>query len=205
MTSCHKNIAQLAAVLLLVSQTVFAQSEAIKVHGDWTIVVKDPDGAVVSQHAFKNALVPPGSNALAYALSGRARTGTWSIWLQGLSGPCRNLFSNSSACEIWEPADNGMPTSTHPQVTVSLTREMVGSTVKLQGVLRMPAATGPPLGSITQVSTLLTLCGPAQDATPCTRHTQGASHNFFSQKAFDVPIQITFQQLIEVTVVLSFQ
>ena len=46
-------------------------SEGIKVHGDWTIEIRNPDGTVASRHVFKNALVPGGGDTALARLLGR--------------------------------------------------------------------------------------------------------------------------------------
>jgi hypothetical protein len=42
--------------------------EGIKVHGHWTIELRDPDGTIAGHHEFKNALVNQGAQALAALL-----------------------------------------------------------------------------------------------------------------------------------------
>ncbi len=57
--------------------------EGIKVHGDWTIVIRNPDGSVALRHEFKNALAV-GFNAdrlLAQFLAGDMVPGHWGILL----------------------------------------------------------------------------------------------------------------------------
>lgn len=43
--------------------------EGIKIHGHWSIVIKNPDGSVASRHEFENALVSSGSDMLAQLLA----------------------------------------------------------------------------------------------------------------------------------------
>ena len=53
--------------------------EGIRVHGHWTIVIENPDGAVVSQHEFENSLVNTGPDLLAQLLARMATPGAWEI------------------------------------------------------------------------------------------------------------------------------
>jgi hypothetical protein len=66
---------RVAAVLILIVFTSASnlnaqprQQEGIKVHGHWTIEVRDPDGRLVERRQFENALVPTGAGVLARAL-----------------------------------------------------------------------------------------------------------------------------------------
>jgi hypothetical protein len=208
MIKTHAAAAMLCVgVLLLVPQLGFAQSEGIKVHGDWTIVVKEPDGTVVSRHEFQNALKPSGKTALAGLVSGQARFGTWEVWLQGVGGPCGLSAQSSDMCRVMEEADQPLGSSSNFFYT--LTRTAVDSTVKLEGTARMRTAnagddsTGIDIGNINTVVTRVVRC--QAEATPCTMQTPGASVHFFTEKILTNPIPVTSRQLIEVKVVLSFQ
>src|SRR5439155_9641455 len=62
-------------VLALGGVTAGAQKpgDGIKVHGHWTIDVRNPDGALASHNEFENALEPGGASALS-GLLGRSST-----------------------------------------------------------------------------------------------------------------------------------
>lgn len=69
------------------------QHEGVKVHGHWTIEVRNPDGKLVSHTEFENALVQPGgAENLAAMLLGGVVVGGYVIDLgsdtTGLKGPC---------------------------------------------------------------------------------------------------------------------
>ncbi len=55
--------------------------EGIKIHGHWTIEVKNPDGRLVTHREFENSLAPAGAGAslLAAILGGVATPGSWMI------------------------------------------------------------------------------------------------------------------------------
>lgn len=89
-----------------------ASHEGIKVHGHWTIEVRNPDGSLVRYVEFENSLDPGfsytgsvagspivqvhgGADYLAALLAGRAATPTWAIRLAGPAG-ISNLFPAST-------------------------------------------------------------------------------------------------------------
>jgi len=53
--------------------------EGIKVHGHWTIEVRNPDGSVVTHREFENALTSIGSNFLLQILSLQVTPGGWQV------------------------------------------------------------------------------------------------------------------------------
>src|SRR6185295_728382 len=76
--------------------------EGIKVHGHWTIDVKNPDGSLVSQYVFENALED--GTILSQMLSRTKVPGEWGVYLwqvgSGLRKPCPSYFNG--ACVIGE-------------------------------------------------------------------------------------------------------
>src|SRR5438093_5811943 len=74
--------------------------EGIKVHGHWTIDVRNPDGRLVTHREFENALTPDGGNTLAKIFGRINMPGLWQILL------------NSSPDSIgpWGPNTNGWMT-----------------------------------------------------------------------------------------------
>ena len=75
--------------------------EGIKVHGQWIIEVRNPDGTVVTRREFENALVTPG--LLALILGRQNSVGLWLVVLCPPSGslPCPPNFVGV----LLEPAD----------------------------------------------------------------------------------------------------
>src|SRR5215470_17852538 len=55
--------------------------EGIKVHGDWTIVIRNQDGTVASRHEFKNALA--NFAILPQILAHGGSVGRWEVDLYG--------------------------------------------------------------------------------------------------------------------------
>ena len=115
-----------AALIAAVSgPPVLAQQEGVKVHGHWTLDVRNPDGTLAASRDFENALVTSaavgqGEFALASVLAGTARAINWQIFLTNFSSatpddwsgrfpaalysgimPCRSDYP----CVIMDPAD----------------------------------------------------------------------------------------------------
>lgn len=66
-------------------------SGGIRVHGQWTIVVRNPDGTVAARRQFENSATFGGVSLLAHILSRTFVPGAWFIVLgndQGAAGPC---------------------------------------------------------------------------------------------------------------------
>jgi len=60
-------------VLVCFAVTVHADSEGIKIHGSWTVIVTNPDGSVAQELMFENALDGEGKAMLNSLLTGRNR------------------------------------------------------------------------------------------------------------------------------------
>lgn len=58
-------------------------ASGIKVHGHWTIDVRNPDGKLVRHEAFENQLVSGGDALIANLLNGVYSSGAWVFWLGG--------------------------------------------------------------------------------------------------------------------------
>src|SRR5450432_2056893 len=84
------------------SEPAGGPKEGIKVHGHWTIDVRNPDGKLVSHRDFENALTIDGATLMALIL-GRVNTPyQWAIILaHSAFGPCGIGFP----CLIVEPND----------------------------------------------------------------------------------------------------
>ena len=67
------------------------EQEGIKVHGHWTLVVKNPDGTVADKRDFENSLDIGGMAVLEEMLGGTVSPGAWAVSLgnrSGGTGPC---------------------------------------------------------------------------------------------------------------------
>src|SRR2546423_1698687 len=79
------------------------QQEGIKVHGHWTIEVRNPDGTLVTHREFENALTPGGAMLLGLFLSRNKTPGLWRIHLGG-ANTAIDPFGGVGA-NIYEPAE----------------------------------------------------------------------------------------------------
>jgi hypothetical protein len=94
--------------------------EGIKVHGDWTIEIRNPDGSLDSRHEIKNALA--GGQQLLAGLLGNVYTDLgWGVWLWGVAG------GNCNPCAV----------SVTPNVPVDAQGRPVG-TLELSGSETVP-------------------------------------------------------------------
>src|SRR6185295_16924698 len=77
--------------------------EGIKVHGHWTVDVREPDGKLVSHREFENALASAGASPLAQLLTHSFSVIAWAVYLEALSpdpDPCNLLGGNPAPCQI---------------------------------------------------------------------------------------------------------
>ena len=150
--------------------------DGIKVHGRWTIEVRNPNGSVAGRHEFNNALIFSGGQILARLLQGNSPRGLWMVHF-GFppSTPCP-----PANCRLQEP---GIPFDSDGALSVAIVGNL-DNEVKLTGSLTAIAN-----GVIDTVTV-------SQYLNP--------NITVFSQKALTTPIQVVAGQSIAVTVVYSF-
>jgi len=172
--------------------------EGIKLHGHWTIVIKNPDGSVASRNEFENALYPGGGDyILAALLSRSASIGFWGVVLDGPTGarPCV-LSGAQAACEISET--NG-PQLTGPQIFTNLSIQRTGD---LHGVVLSGSATSANGGQIASVESHLLYCDPSVVPSACWGF--GASSREITSHTLTAPIAVQAGQIMQVTVTITF-
>lgn len=176
----------LALAALAIVQPVRAQqgsAEGIKVHGRWTIDVRNPDGTLASHNEFDNALTLDGRQVLAGLLSRFWQAGEWRITLfNGLAqpNPCGGV------CVLNEHVGPGAPGLGELGINLALdTSGRPTGTFNLSGATQ--ATTG---GLIDWVATIQV---PA-----------GFGFKIFTEHQLAAPITVTPNQIIQVTVVFSF-
>jgi len=210
------------------------EHEGIKVHGHWTIEVKNPDGKLVSHTEFENALVQPeGAKTLAYLLLGIEVPGGYLVTLTNGAatgtGPCGALANGNTSCNLLGsllspapatfidesshcgfggPAHNAV-TATGPCYPLSIGTANGGVGLSISGTAVASTAT-----SITDVYLYPVLCndpggrnsiGGATDSPNGCAESEGAASTF-THATLQTPVPITVAgQLIAVTVQLSFQ
>jgi hypothetical protein len=87
------------------------QREGIKVHGHWTIEVRNPDGSLASRTEFENSLMGGGQETLVRLLARQAalQTETWFIDLEGTPQPCSDAQQQPIKCTIRELSGSPPP------------------------------------------------------------------------------------------------
>jgi hypothetical protein len=168
--------------------------EGIKVHGHWSIVIKNPDGSVASRHEFENALAAPGGSALLTQIM--ARAGTPGFYVVSLinsqvgASPC-----GSTACTVSEP---GTVTATSTNLTVTATANPFAAV--LQGSFQASSA-----GDINEVRSFFTLCQPSVSPTACPGSgTVLFAPAPFTDRTLPTPITVQINQMVQVTVTFTF-
>ena len=193
-------------------------NEGIKVHGHWSIDVKNPDGTLAKHVEFENSLVSPGQGdqLLAGLLGGFSVPGDWAIQLASPSicsktGTCfilpnLNGFFGTTSCN----SANGCATGLTLAYVASTTT--TGAAFKMSGTL---TASG--TGNITSVATVFSTCmedlnySSATTFSPSkciTSETTGlppaGTSNTFTATTLTTPLGVVPGQIIQITVTISF-
>lgn len=172
-----------------------AQPEGIKVHGHWTINIRNSDGTLAAHHEIQNALVPVGGGEqlLAGMLARLFDHPVWQVTLMGSGStqPCDKETGTTSPCMIVEPPSGRSGTEYSKNLTVRFNDKPVG-TFALSG--SVAAANDSIIGQVTSE-------WEAQDFIRGMTH-----HGKFTEKQFGgtSPISVRQGQIIQVTVVFSF-
>jgi hypothetical protein len=153
------------------------QSEGIKVHGHWTVEVRNPDGKLVTHREFENSLVPvTGAFTLELMILGNNPPQSYQIVLQAPnnSSPSTCIANFvSTQCVLNEniPASGSCATGSQ-NVFCSVTRSpalgtapslLTGPPVAYQPITFQGSFTAPQTGSVGYVGLNVNLC---QSITP---------------------------------------
>lgn len=163
------------------------QKEGIKVHGHWTIDVRNPNGKLVTHHEFENALVP--SSVLASLLGRVNVVGKWGIVLGNPAGdPCGETTPGGMnwylPCSIDESPG-----------TLRVTAD--GSALVLTG-----SVTAVFNSSIKYVKTHLGVC--TANVTPGVCLSSAFTDFPMTAATLAQPVPVTAGQIIQVTVTITF-
>ncbi len=180
--------------------------EGIKVHGHWTIVVRDADGSMVSRREFENALTTgatSGNGALSQFLGRQYTVGTWQISLGNPSNSsqdvCRTANGTPVTCFIVEPTD-----SPGTYISQNLTVQLPTSGTNASSIVLSGTITAAGTGSISTVYTGLGACPKSVSPSACSGSAQNSTGFGFTGQTLTAPISVQQGQSIGVTVVLSF-
>jgi hypothetical protein len=171
-------LASLCAAMAALSQPIVsAQSAAVKVHGHWTIDIRQPDGTLAAHHEFDNALSSNGQLKLAAVLTRNHTVLSWVVHLRGVdasSEPCL-AAETPVLCSV-------------DDMTVSTDDE--GSSVILNGFV-----TAQRDGLVASVATRLVTCS---SPLVCLSGGDFTAHTLLK------PVPVTAGQIIQVRVAISF-
>jgi hypothetical protein len=176
------------------------RTSSVKVHGHWTIDVRNADGTLIEHREFQNALVGDGAGILARLLARTERAGRWAVVLSGV-GPCSTVGGVTAECFVVEapiPRDPGPPLPDPSYLFYTLTSSVPTSGPHLGRLVLTGHATATSSDSgllINKVATWQNTC--VLPAGPC-------SGSQFSEKSI-APLAVVKGQIIQVTVVFSFQ
>ncbi len=177
------------------------QKELIKVHGHWTIDVRNPDGTLVSHNEFENSLQPVGVATLPMILGRKSTAGSWQIALYSVGAFATTgwIFEVGRTIPAGLPGDKFFPTL---QVSIPTSGDDAGKLV-LNGTA---TARGP--GQIMQVRTFLGTCASNVTADDCAG-TSPPLLNYTGDPFTDFTtggpiVTVAIDQIIQVKVVISF-
>ena len=106
-----------AAIVCLLIQSGAMAQDGIQVHGDWEVVVTNPDGSVAQRRLFSNALVSSGGVLLVGLMAGKVRMPirtndsqpAWTInaWGNNIvdSIDCANIHGSFGSSLVTSPRD----------------------------------------------------------------------------------------------------
>lgn len=161
-------------------------------HGDWTIVVRNPDGSIASTHHFENSIASGGPSFFATLMARQAGTFFWIVRLDNLCGAASNL----QACVLAESAlandtvlSNGFGGALTPSLTISNPR----TGPHAYKFVMSGSLTSSNTGQIGRVGTEWISQNGASDLIGEVTGT-----------TFQTPVSVQAGQTIDVTVVIGF-
>jgi hypothetical protein len=156
--------------------------EGIKVHGHWTIDVRNPDGTLASHHDFENSLESTGGVALSSSLARTGVIGSWKVVLltssAGVVGALSETSGNLTIVAPTSGPNNG-------------NLVLNGSFTDVQG------------GLVATVESLFDVCSPGVLPASCN-DANAIGETLFTLRVLTTPVNVVPGQLVQVTVVISF-
>lgn len=193
------------------------QHEGIKVHGHWTIDVRNPDGTLASHREFENSLVQFDGGGLAVLLSRQVSVGAWYVVIVDFTSPtadlCHGAFGGNvvgGLCYIGEntpafAAQVGSANTDSSNLVVGTSGQNANTTgpviLNLSGSVTVPTA-----GAISGVQSNFLTCPATVSPSACLTTI---TDNLFSNEAFtraslSTPVSVAAGQTVAVTVVITF-
>jgi hypothetical protein len=185
-------LALLLVLIFLAPRSAGAQ-EGIKVHGDWTLTVRNQDGSVAGRHEFRNALAAQADRSLAQLLAGDITPGRWQVSLYG--NPSTFCNADGAPCIITEVAGPYLSNSTNLTAAAATSGPDAGKLV-LTGSVKIPNP-----GNIVLVNTVVARCSQSVAPVSCA---DGITSTFTVKDLTSSPVPVAANQTVDVVVVISF-
>jgi hypothetical protein len=191
--------------------------EGIKVHGDWTIVIRGPDGTEVARHEFKNRIASTGMQMLVQAMDRDVSFGRWKVALMSTppagGGAC-GTNAAPLACGIKEPGAFDQVALGFPIAFTHDLRKASDFSDPNSPKFVLTNSTAPGLratrdDTINRVLTFVEVCSPATAPNAPCQNTLGLTSWLFTEAIAGITpgfggVPVQAGQLIDVTVKLSF-
>lgn len=185
-----------AAVIALVlvtapwAGTLSAQGQqvSITVKGHWEIEVREKNGALVSRTEFANALMPSGTELLAYFLSGTGTPGKWAVFVDGVCS------GSTGWCAVRAAPFSGSPPTEFAGLQTTVVWEQDRAGIRLRGSFDATRT-----GIITTVRTGVGSCTAREAPALCS----AAATDYFSGTSIS-GIAVANEQNVQVTVTFTF-
>ena len=167
--------------------------EGIKVHGHWTIEVRDPDGTLLMERAFENALNPLGGRYLADFLASDRAVGSWRV---SVYHPTAKVCEPDLFCYVVEPGD----TLAGPNIFDNLTVDVPAGGDDKDKLVLSGHLTALADGTVRDVGTSFTFCASSVAPSQCA----GGTGVLFTTTTLVPTIAVVTGQQVLVRVVISF-
>ena len=197
-----------ARTTALAGQYRGAQKEGIRVHGHWTIEIRNPDGTLITHREFENSLI--GQTALVQILARQATVGEWTLRVGSSSdGPCIGFPTAGvpSFCNMVEANSHQTGPTDYQFNTLTLAMQGSDGGPTPPGFVMSGTATARREGTIDTVRSEITRCDPtvlpANCFYPGNNPVNGFTHVQSSSGQF-VSTHVKPGQIIQATLVISF-
>jgi hypothetical protein len=164
--------------------------EGVKVHGHWTIDVRNADGTLASHREFENSLLSTGAAILSDILARTLVIGPLSVQLGGTV--C------TGGCSLYEPTE---PVS-GPSAFLVLTVSAPTSGTNSGNLVLAGSFLAPQTGNVNAVYTSVDNCPSTVLPVNCT--AAYSLNGLFTATNLSTAVSVTSGQLVQVTVVISF-
>lgn len=175
-----------------------AEQEGVRVHGAWTITVRNPDGSLDTRRTSENSFENP--QALSNFLARSRTVGYWRVEAESgtnSENPCEETSDGTPRkCRITEVSNPNF-NWVFPGLDISAP----DSGDNANSVVANGSFTSQRDGQVEFVSTSVGDCDPSTAPSNCNIPTSSV----FTSKQFSSPVSVTSGQQVNVSVVISFQ